>query len=413
MSNTNIEKHPDFVHIGPAVMKFYDETNDWLIDLGRVSELVLRKTVDKAYNTSVYNGVLVQNKAQSVSENWELSGKFVETLDPNTQYLVFKNCGVPSVNNNCVLTTISEKIQVFSGRCRVLTGNQGFYGTGVLPAPSSVVVDDLDVPPGAGFEIGDYHVIVKAKYQGGGTSNGVEDGEVIDMTATKSLYVHINPPASGAIPDSYDIYVSAPSEVPNYFFWANTTSTDVVFIAPVTGGAALPADGGASLVVSLGPPAGTPDVTYELDVDYTIDISCAGLCILPDGDICDGQWVKVTYSYWADPSVSMSIGPSDRIPKYAHPVIMAFKNDSRETPAAKGLEIHLWKTDFDFGFEWDLSSLNFDSGFAFTVPVLFSETDLNFGEVAVLSERFECFALKDLRALTQYSSQSSCEGEVS
>ena len=405
MSNTNIEKHPDFVHIGPAVMKFYDETNDWLVDLGRVTELVLRKTVDKAYQTSVYNGVLVQNKSQSVSENWELSGKFVETLDPNTGYLAFKNCGTPSVTTACALTTITDLLQVFSGRCRVLTGNQGFYGVGVLPAPTGTVV--AINPPAGTLAAGAMDVYIQAVYDGGGTSNPVLISAALVVAGGESIYIAITPPASGT-PDSYNIYVQEVGDLAATLY-LNTSSTDVVITTPVTGGATVPADATTSLVVT------SEDglTTYVLDTDYTIETSCAGICILPDGDICDGQWINITYSYWANPKSSMSIGPSDRIPKYAHPVIMAFKNDSRVIPAAKGVEIHLWKTDFDFGFDWDLSSLNFDSGFAFTVPVLFSETDLNHGEVSVLSERFECYALKDLRALTQYSTQTSCEGAVS
>lgn len=400
MSDTNIEKHPEFRHIGPAVLKLYDEQNEVLVDVGMVEELVLAKVVEKVTATSVYNGVQVQSSSQSMSESWVLRGRFMETLDPNTQYLAFKNCGESSVTDECSIQLVRERIQVFSGRMRTLTYNRGFYGLGVLPpitGLTAVAVSSGNLPAG------DYDVTATAIYQGGGESNAYAT-----VTATiagdESLYIEIVPPAGDITPMGYRIYVRAPGEG-FATLWAETTSTNVLFTDVVVGGDPVPEDGDISFEVW----SEDGETKYIPDTDYTIDISCAALGILPDGDICDGQWIEVRYAYLKNPFSSISIGPSDKIPKIGHPVILAMKADSRSTPAARGLEIHLWKVDMDSSLEWMLSELSFENGFEFEWPVMFAENHLNFGEVYTLSDKFECYGLNDLRALTAHNQKDACE----
>jgi len=400
VSDSNLLKHLDNNHIGPAVLKLYDEENDWLVDVGKVDDLVLTKSVEKAFVTEVVSGVTVQSKGHSINEEWMLKGKFRELLDPNTQYLMFKNCGTPSLTETCSIQTITELLQVFSGRCRILTHNNGFYGTGILPEPTGTAVPSA-VPVGT-LPTTSYTVYVQAVYSGGGTSNAVACVGIAPIVLGESLIVTIIPPV-GAAPESYNIYVESLIN-PGAILWLNTTSQNVFFTAVVTGGVAIPADGTSSLTVA------SEDglTTYDVDVDYSIDPTCAGLCILADGAIEDGQWIKVTYSYFADPYTTISLGPSNRYPKYGHPVIIAMKDDDRETPAGRGIEIHLWKVDMESGFDMELSKMDFDTGYDFEWNVLFSENDLNHGEVYTYHRQFSSYGLKDLRALTEYSTADSC-----
>lgn len=404
MSDSNLTKHPDDVHIGPARVMLLDETNDWLVDLGKTDEVTLSKAIERASLMEIFNGVAVTTKSQSIGESYNLSMKLSETLDPNTQYLVFKNCGTPSLNPICSLRQIKEFMpNVYKGRSRVLSGNAGFYGTGVLPPPAAVTTDDLDDPTG-GLDADTYSVYVIAVYEGGAVSNAVA-GTPVGITGTESLMIEITPPADGSLPDHYDIYIAGAGEVPNYYLWGSSYGGIVIFTDNVTGGALMPADGASSFTVT------SEDglTTYDAGVDYTIDPSCAKISFLADGALCDGQAVLVTYSQIIDPFTTMSIGPSDRVPKFAHPVIIAMKKDDRETPAGRGLEIHLWKVDLESGWDWVLSALNYDSGFNLTCPVLFSELDLNFGEVYTYHRQFTCYNLYDLRALTEYSQAASCD----
>lgn len=398
MSKTNITKHPDFVHIGPAVLSLYDEVNDLLVVTGKADDLVLRKAVTIEALTEIVNGVAVESKAQPVSEAYTLTGRLVETLDPNTQYLMLKNCGTPAVTGTCSIATETEKIQMFLGRQVKLKRESGFYGTGALSGAQSASASAYGT--GGGIAAGDYTVVVTTVYDD--TEGDYVETNEVTVGVGQKVELTITPPGGGMspTPDSYRIYVyesgAGETREADADLILTTTTTNVFFVS-WTRGADYPGDQTSSFAVT----DSTGGTTYEVGVDYTIDASCAMFCLEEGGAIDDGDWVIVEYTYWTNPYVEMTIGPSDRLPKYVHPVILAFKDDDRTTPVGRGIEIHLWKVIADSSWDWELSRMDFGTGFNFEWKVLLSEQYLNHGYVWTFHRQFSGFDLLEFSALTQ------------
>ena len=414
MSDTNLTKHPNFVHIGPARMGLYDEVNDLLVMVGKVDNLSLVKSVTEESLMEVLSGVEVETDSQPVSETYQLTGKLVETMDPATQFLVMKNCGAtedPQNNGSCSISTIVERVQAFRGPQHILGYNNGFYGIGALPAPDGVAVAKLG-SGGSHAITGTYVFVVTAVY--GGTEGDYAESAGIVVGATDTIIVTIDPPGGGAspVPDSYRIYVyrssAGETRVADADLIQETDAANLSYTT-WTRGADYPGDQTSSFTVQAADPPPGPAIVYDVGVDFSIDESCAMFCIEEAGAIADGEWVDITYTYYKNPQVGLSIGPSNRLPKYVHPVILSFHDDDRISPIGRGFEMHLWKVTANSGWTWDLSSLNFNSGFDFTWKVLCSEKTRNHGHVYNFHRQFSGFVLRDLRVLTDWSNAANCE----
>lgn len=403
MSKTNITKHPDFAHIGSAVLSLYDEMNDLLVVTGKADDLVLRKAVTLEALTEIVNGVAVESKAQPVSEAYTLTGRLVETLDPNTQYLMLKNCGTPAKTGTCGIGTEKEKVQMFAGRQIKLKRESGFYGAGALPAPQAVSAGKFGT--GGGISTGTYTFTVTAVYDG--TEGAYKDSNSLAVTLGECIALTIVPPGAGAspTPNFFRVYVAKSPQTRQEAKLILETNTTNVFFSTWTLGTTYPGDQDSSFTVT----DETGEITYDAGVDYSIDESCAMFCLEEGGAIADGQWVIVQYTYYTNPYVEMTIGPSGRLPKYVHPVILSFHDDDREPPVGRGVEIHLWKVVADSGWDWELSRMDFGGGFNFEWKVLLSEQHLNHGYIWTFHRQFSGFGLIDFANLTKWSNAPTCE----
>jgi hypothetical protein len=155
------------------------------------------------------------------------------------------------------------------------------------------------------------------------------------------------------------------------------------------------------------------DVAYTVGTDYMVDDVCGAIAFPSTSTIPEGSRIKITYSYRVNQSVTMSIGPNkaNSNPRLYHPVLIAMKDDDRNPPSARGIQIDLWKVMGSSGFEWDLSSLNFDSGFEFEWPVLIDESRLNHGEITSFNRHFEGYEIVDWSTLAKWGSAIACGDE--
>lgn len=410
MSDTNIASHPDMVHIGPARLGLYDEVNDRLVMIGKVDDLKFQKTITEESMTEIISGVEVETKSQPVSERYTLTGKLVQTLDPATQNLVMKNCGTPvvpaGVGSDCNIGTVTQEVQVFLGPQHIPGYNNGFYGTGALPAPAAVASSVLAT--GGSHVAGTYVFVVTAVYDG--TEGDYVEAAPLAVLATDTVLLTITPPAT-AVPDSYRIYVynsgTGETRVADADLIQDTDAVNLSYTS-WTRGAAYPGDQTSSFEVR-----DEAGALYSVGVDYTIDASCAMFCVEEGGSIVDGEWIRITYTYWQNYQVNMSIGPSNVLPKYVHPVILSFHDDDRIIPVGRGFEMHLWKVTANSGWTWDLSALNFESGFEFTWKVLCSEKTRNHGHIYNFHRQFSMTQVKDFRTLTDWNAAASCDAAAS
>lgn len=395
------------VHIGPASLCLYDEVNDLLAVIGKVDNIRLAKIVPEiATMKEIVNGIEVESRGQPIGEQYRLRGLLTETLDPNTQHLVMKNCGTPSVTNECTIDTIEEQVQMFYDNQHILKYNNSFVGTGILPGAQAVVGTAFGT--GGTIPTGTYVFTVVPIY--GGTRGASLSSAGVGVTLGQNVGLVITHPA-GIQPDAWYIYVHDTAlgetlvDADLVAAQAATygTNTSVIFSSWVRGDN-WPGEATGTFIVT----DSTGAVVYSVGTDFTIDASCAMFCLVDGGAIEDGQWVHITYNYYKNPSVDMTIGPSGRLPKYVHPVILAFKDDDRETPVGKGVEIHLYKVLANSGWEWDLSSLNYESGFEFEWVVLLDRRYMHHGHIYTYHRQFSSFQLKDFSALTQWSAAENC-----
>lgn len=403
MSDTNHTSHPDNVHIGPARLCLYDEVHDHLVVPGKVTTIGFEK-LDPAivFQTDVISGKEVEVQGRATEDKYRLKGKFVETYDPNTLHLMMKNCGTPSVNDECTIATVTEEYHVYNDRSIILVHNNGFYGTGALPPPQNL--DDQVIDGGGSIPEGEYAIVVTPVY--GDTEGNYEEIPTIVIGAGQSLLVTWDPP-SGGVPDSYKVYEyvlfegTGNRDDANLILETNDTSG---FFTSFTDLGDYPGDAVGSFIV-----ADKNDVPYTSGTDYTVDSSCGAVFFPSTGSIENGQSVWITYSYRINENVSMSIGPARINPKLVRPVILAFKDDDRTSPNARGIEIELWKVLAESGWNLDMSALNWDSGFEFTWPVLCSEYTMNHGQVTTFNRHFISYDLFDLATLTNWNNADACE----
>lgn len=402
MTDTNIHLHPDNVQIGPAVLALWDEVNDHLVNIGKIDDIVLGKNVEMKFLTEFISGVEHRVEGRPVSENWTLKGKFAETLNPNTQRLFFKNCGTPTVDPGCILQTITEKVQMYRGVQQFLRGNIGFPGDIALPPPATVSGSVFGA--GATIPTATYVVVVTAVYDG--VEGDFAESAGIALNVGQNLVVAITAPA-GVTPDKYRVYTYRSSlgetRLANAFLQIETSAT-TFFLTTRATASAYPGDATGSVVVT----DVTGTITYTPSTDYTIDPTCAMVCLVDAGAVDDGQYILITYAVYRNPRVSMSLGPGDRIPKYVHPVILSFKDDDRVTPVGRGVEIHLYKVLADTGFEWNLSKMDWDTGWAFEWNCLVDPRRRKVGDVYTYHRQFTYYALDDLAGLTEFVNQVPC-----
>ena len=284
---------------------------------------------------------------------------------------------------------------------------EGFYSTDALPGPATMV----GVASGAGGTIGtDTYTFVGTCMYGSTESDYTESaplavvlGEVVTLTIT---------PPAGINPNSYKIYVysigATTRASSNLVLTITVDPIDdefaVVFDDLPRTGETYPGDATGSFTV-----ADSEGTEYTVNDDFTIDISCGIICFPTDGDIGHGERITITYTYRTNPYVSMSIGPSETLPPYVHPVLIALKNDDRAAIRPRGVEINLWKVLASSGWSWDLSTLTFESGFDFTWEVLLSEHTLNHGQIELFNRHLESYDLSNLAALTDWANGPGCE----
>jgi len=400
VSDTNQHTHPHAVQIGPAVLALYDEVNDLLVNVGKVDDLVLSKTVETAELTEFINGVETEVLSRPIAERYTLKGIFRETLNPNTQRLFIKNCQTPEVTA-CGIDSITERIQVYRGYQKILKHNNGFYGTGALPAAAAVAGSTFGV--GGTIAAGTYVFVVVPMY--GGVEGEYEESAGVATVLGDNIALTITPPVEGCTPDSYRIYVydTALLETRVDADLIHETSELNVWFSSWVRGAAYPGDATGSFTVAT-----TAGVDFTVEVDYTIDETHAMLCVVDDGDIDDGEWVDVTYSFYRNPKINMSIGPSDRVPRNVHPVIYTFKDDDSETPVGRGLEMHLYNVIANSGWDWELSKMEFNTGFNFEWKVLSDPRRLRHGDVYTYHRQFSTYGFMDWAALTEFTNQENC-----
>ena len=408
MTDSNHTSHPENVHIGPGRLCFYDEVHDHLIIPGKVENIIFDK-LDPAnvFQMDVINGRQVEVQGQATEDKYRLNGKFVEALDPNTLYLMMKNCGTHTLDALCSIKTVTEEYHVYDDRSIILVHNNGFFGTAALPAPTNLLATKVTGVPETIPDVG-YGMVVTAVY---GETEGTYAEVLVTMNVDESLLLTWDPP-SGGTPDSYKVYMyltaSETRADSGLVLETNDTSaffTEFTFI--FEGGAAgddYPGDATGSFII-----ADTNDVPYTAGTDYTVDSSCALVTFPSTGSITNGQTVRITSSYRENENVSMSIGPAKTNPKLVRPVILAFKDDDRTSPNARGIEIELWKTLSESGWSLDISALNFDSGFEFAWPVLCSEYKMNHGMVTTFNRHYITYDVFDLAKLTNWHNADACE----
>ena len=400
MTDSNHTSHPENVHIGPGRLCFYDEVHDHLIIPGKVENIIFDK-LDPAnvFQMDVINGRQVEVQGQATEDKYRLNGKFVEALDPNTLYLMMKNCGTHTLDALCSIKTVTEEYHVYDDRSIILAHNNGFFGTAALPAPQNLAAQLI--AGGGTITPRQYGIVVTAVY---GETESDYDEISPTVALNESLLVTWDPP-SGGVPDSYKVYE---------YNWGAETRADADLILETTDTSGFftsftdlgdyPGDAIGSFIV-----ADTNDVPYTAGTDYSVDASCSLTTFPSTGSITNGQTVRITYSYRENENVSMSIGPAKTNPKLVRPVILAFKDDDRTSPNARGIEIELWKTLSESGWSLDISALNFDSGFEFAWPVLCSEYKMNHGMVTTFNRHYITYDVFDLAKLTNWHNADACE----
>lgn len=408
MSDTNLASHLEHVHIGPCIFGLMNEVTDHLVLVGKFDNIMLDKLDPmNVFVQEVVNGQTVNSKGQPTFCGFQVKGRMVETLDPNIVYLAMKNCGIPTQQDDCTIRTAVEDRIAYKGRCIKLTHNAGFYSTDALPGPAGAV----SVAGGAGGTIGSdtYTFAVTCMY--GSTEGDYTESAPLPVILGEVVTLTITPPAD-VNPDSYKIYVysigATTRALSNLVLTITVDPVDdefaVVFNDLPRTGALYPGDATGSFIV-----ADAEGTEFTIDVDYTIDVSCALVCFPSGSDIGEGERVTITYTYRTNPYVTMSIGPSETLPPYVHPVLIALKSDDRADSRPRGFEIDLWKVLASAGWSWDLSTLTAESGFDFTWEVLLSEKTLNHGKITLFNRHLENYDLSNLGALTEWANAPGCE----
>lgn len=406
MSDTNLASHPDHVGIGPCTLALMNEVTDHLVIIGKVDNVMLDK-LDPAnvFMTEVVSGQNVNSKGQPTFCGYQVKGRMVETLDPNTVYLAMKNCGVPVMQDNCTIRTAVEDYTAYPRRCIKLKHKEGFYSTDALPGPDAVA----GVAGGAGGTIptDGYFFVVTCMY--GTTESAFTESLVVNVNMGEVVTLTITPP-SGVVPDSYRIYFYNDAQVRAdatllLDLAAAPIGPNIIVVfddLPLTGDP-YPGDATGSFIV-----ADAEGNAFTITDDFTIDITCGIVCFPTNTSIGQGERITITYTYRTNPYVSMSIGPSDTLPPYVHPVLIALKNDDRADVRPRGVEIDLWKVLASSGWSWDLSTLTFESGFDFTWEVLMSEHTLNHGNITLFNRHLESYDLSNFAALTDWANGPGC-----
>ncbi len=408
MSDSNLTSHPEFPHIGPVSLGLMNEVTDHLVVIGKLDNIIFAKMDPvNVFMTEVISGQNVNSIGQPTFCGYQVTGTLREVLDPNTAYLAMKNCGTPIQQDDCTIRTAVEDYTAYPGRCIKLKHNVGFYSTDALPEPEAVA----GTAGGAGGTIptDGYYFVVTCMY--GTTEGDYEESAIVNVVLGEVVTLTITPP-TGVTPDSYRIYAyndaetRADATLMAVLIVELVAPGDVVIIfteLPTTGDA-YPGDATGSFTV-----ADSEGTEYTVTDDFTVDLSCGIICFPTTGDIGQGELITITYTYHTNPYVEMSIGPSDTLPPYVHPVLIALKNDDRAAVRPRGVEIELWKVLASSGWSWDLSTLTFENGFDFTWDVLMSEHTLNHGKITLFNRHLASYDLSNFAALTDWANGPGCE----
>jgi len=409
VSDTNLLSHPESIPIGPCSLCLMNEITDHLVVIGKVDNIMLdRLDPQNVFVTEVLNGQTVNSAGQPTFCGFQVKGKLKEILDPNTAHLAMKNCGTPTQAEACGLETAIEDYTAYPGRCIKLKHNVGFYSTASLPGPDAVA----GVAGGNGGTIATdgYYFVVTCMY--GTTESDYTESAIVNVVSPEVITLSITPP-TGLNPTAYRIYFYNDAEtrvdatlVLQITSWSAIGDIVVVFTALPHTGDLYPGDATGSFTVE-----DSDGNLLDVTDDYTVDTTCGVVCFPATGEVEEGELLTITYAYRRNPYVSMSIGPSNTLPPYVHPVLIQLKNDDRADIRPRGVEIHLWKVLASSGWSWDLSSLTFEAGFDFTWEVLMSEKTLNHGQITLFSRHYANYDLSNWAALTEWSNGPGCEDE--
>lgn len=413
MSDTKQYTHNQFNMPGPAVLKVYDDVNDYFYRVGYLGNIRIRRESDSVYQSEIHVGRSVAIDGYSTAERMFLSFDVMEKLNPDMLRLIMKNCGTPATFQTCSLLTVTEEMKMYRGHAQVLNHNNGFYGDGALPAPANPAATAAGA--GATIPTGTYVIVIEAVYTDAGGLNPVRSGYVntggVGVVLGQELTVTWDAPGGGYEPHHYNIYeydtaIGETRVDADLIAIINGSSPTAVIFTSFTDLGDWPGDttGGAFTVTS---DSITPS-PFTAGDDYTIDTTCARLAILDDGDIDDGELLLVTYTYIANPFYTQTIGPGSRNPRIIHWVIEWFKDDERAVPLGRGCEIHLYHVHSESGFEWLFDAPDFESGMAQEYRVLIDSATGTYGQIYAFHKVMETIELIDLEALSKYTNDDEC-----
>lgn len=413
MTDTKQYTHRQRQMTGPAVINAYDDVNDYYYRLGFLDNIRIRRETDNIYQSEFHVSRSVAIDGLAVAERWFCNFSVMERLNPDWQRLIFKDCGTPSIFGSCSLQTVTEEMRMFRNNAQSLTFKNGFWGDGILPAPTGVA----GAAAGATGTIpgGTYAIVIEAVYTDAQGLNPVRSAHADDDPGTavaggQTLTVTWNAPVDNYIPAYYNIYEydtalgQTRADADLIAIVLGTSPTAIIFDAFVDLGD-WPGDVTGDAFVVTDNTGGT---TFTAGDDYTIDTTCARLAILDDGDIEDGELLLVTYTYVANPYYQQTIGPGDRNPRILHLVIQWFKDDERVTPSGRGCEIHLYHVHAESGFEWLFDQMDFESGFDQEFRIMLDSATGKYGDIYTYHKNMETWELFELSNISDYTTDDEC-----
>ncbi len=397
---------------GPAVLSAYDDVNDYYYRLGYIDGIRVRRESDNVYQSEIHVSRSVAIDGLTVGERWFCNCSVMERLNPDWQRLIFKDCGTPSIFGSCSLQTITEELRMFRNHAQVLAFKNGFWGDGILPAPTGAA--SAAAGAGATIPTGTYVIVVEAVYTDAQGLNPIRSAENeaagTGVVLGQELTVTWNAPVGGYTPSYYNIYeydtalAETRADADLIAIVLGTSPTAVIFDS-FTDLGDWPGDTlGAAFTVT----DNTGLIDFTAGDDYTIDATCARFALLDDGDIDDGELLLVTYTYVANPYYTQTIGPGDRNPKIMHLVIQWFKDDERITPSGRGCEVHLYHVHTESGFEWLFDQMDFESGFDQEWRVLLDSATGKYGDIYTYHKDMETWELFELSNISNYTTDDEC-----
>jgi hypothetical protein len=404
--STNIPRNATYKHSGPVRLAFIDDTNDRAYVTSQVENFhIVEGDPALAMNKGILNR---RDVALGVVEtNYELnvSGMFVETQDPDALYLFLKNCGTP-IKTDCSIQTVIEVYKAYRYAVIWLMHADGFFGTGVLPPITGL--EGQDVPyAGSSVTPRNYHIFIVPYY---GNTPGEQSSVIeVEVEADEGLLLNWDQVVGGQ-----------PTEFYIYTFNDGQTEDDALLRAIVDGGATsiffweelpnlgtYPGDSTGSFSVIND----DTEEVYESGTDYIVDTTCGKIQIPEDTTIPDGANVRITYSWRANPSIQMSIGPAEYNPLYMHIQAAALHADDRNPASVEGVVVDFWKVAITRNWDWDVSARDFTAGFTFNWPVMYHEYSGNHGQITAYNKHNEGYEIIVPGTISQFHNQAPCGDE--